>query len=33
MWANQKLFLVPEEDPGRLKQNTKNTKKHLYSEL
>ena len=26
MWANQKPFLVAEEGPRRLKQNTKNTK-------
>ena len=30
--ANQKPFLVAEEDPGRLKQNTKNTNKILNCE-
>ena len=33
MRANQKPFLVAEEGPRRLKQNTKNTNKHFYSEL
>ena len=31
--GKQKFFLVAEEGPRRLKQNTKNTKKHLYPEL
>ena len=33
MRAEQKPVLVAEEGRRRLKQNTKNTKKHLYSEL
>ena len=33
MWANHKPFLVAEDGYRRLKQNTKNTKKHLYSGL
>ena len=33
MWANEKSFLVAEKGPRRLKQNTKNTKKYLYSEV
>ena len=33
MWAKEKPFLVPEEGPRGLKQNTKKTKKHLYPEL
>ena len=33
MKANQKPFLVAEEGPRRLKENTKNTNKKLYPEL
>ena len=33
MCANQKPFLLAEEGPRRLKQNTKNTKKELFPEL
>ena len=33
VWRNQKPFLVAEKSSRRLKQNTKNTKKHVYSEL
>ena len=33
MRAKQKPFLVAQEGPRRLKQNTKNTNRHLYSEL
>ena len=33
MWADQKLFLGAEEGRRKVKQNTKNTKKHLYPEL
>ena len=31
--ASQKPFLVAQEGPRRLKQNTKNANKNLYSEL